>query len=60
LHRPLRGHRHNFIDSVSGETVYDAKCSCGKEYMVDSPFGWFGTKVEKDTTAPAPGQEGGE
>lgn len=59
LHRPLRRHRHNFIDRVSGQTVYDAKCSCGKEFMVDSPFGWFGFKVEKGNAQPQRGQEGG-
>lgn len=53
IHRPLRGHSHNFIDRVSGKTVFNVKCPCGKEYMVDSLFGWFGTKVEKNTTAPA-------
>ncbi len=46
IHRPLFNHHHNFIDSVSGETVFNAECSCGKKWMVDSPFGFFGDKVE--------------
>lgn len=46
-HRPLRGHRHNFIDKVSGDTVYNAECPCGKKWMVDSPFSFFGCKVER-------------
>ena len=47
-HRPLVNHHHNFIDKVSGKTVYDAECPCGKKWMVDSPFGFGGFKVEKD------------
>jgi len=30
IHRPLKNHHHNFIDRVSGKTVYDAICPCGK------------------------------
>jgi len=47
LHRPLRGHHHNFIDKVSGLTVYNATCPCGKKWMTDSPFKFFGFKVER-------------
>ena len=46
-HRPLQKHSHNFIDKVSNKTVYNAKCPCGKKFMVDSPFGYFGSKVER-------------
>jgi len=45
IHRPLSGHRLSFIDSVSGQTVYVAKCPCGKKWMVDSPFSMLGFKV---------------
>ena len=47
LHRPLKQHHHNFIDKVSGKTVYTAKCPCGIEWMTDSIFGWFGFKVKR-------------
>ena len=46
-HRPLYNHRHNFIDKVSGKTVYNAECSCGIRYMVDSPYGFLGFKVKR-------------
>jgi hypothetical protein len=46
IHRPLSDHHHDFIDQVSGKTVFNAVCSCGKKWMVDSLFGWFGFKVE--------------
>ena len=45
VHRPLKGHTLQFIDRVSGKSVYKAMCSCGKEWLVDSPFGFFGTKL---------------
>ena len=47
IHRPLKGHTHNFIDKVSGQTVYNAECPCGKKWMVDSPFSFGGFKVER-------------
>jgi len=47
-HRPLKNHHHNFIDKVSNKTVFNAECSCGKMFMVDSPFWFFGFKVEKE------------
>lgn len=50
LHRPLKNHRHNFIDKVSGSTVFNAECNCGKKWMVDSCFGFFGDKVENPET----------
>jgi len=47
VHRPLKNHHHSFIDKVSGKTVYRAKCSCGGEWLVDSPFGYSGSKVNR-------------
>jgi len=46
-HRPLKNHKHSFIDRVSGATVFNAECGCGKKWMVDSCFGFFGDKVER-------------
>ncbi len=46
VHRPLRGHTQSFVDCVSGNDVYDAECSCGRTWMVDSQFGFFGSKVK--------------
>ena len=51
IHRPLQEHHHNFIDSVSGDTVYDAVCPCGKKWMTDSRNGYLGFKAEKSCTA---------
>jgi hypothetical protein len=48
IHRPLIGHSHNFIDKVSGKTVYDVKCPCGKRWMTDSPFKYFGFKCPRN------------
>ena len=44
----MRNHHHNFIDSVSGKTVFNAECPCGKRWMVDtlSPITFF--KVDRD------------
>lgn len=47
VHRPLRGHRHDFVDIVDGKTVYVAQCPCGQAWLVDSPFGFLGFKVRK-------------
>jgi len=46
IHRPLRNHYCNFIDKISGKTVFEAECPCGKKWMTDSPGGW-GYKIEK-------------
>jgi hypothetical protein len=46
-HRPLSGHELAFTDCVSGNTVYDAKCGCGRKWMVDSTSGYLGFKVER-------------
>ena len=47
IHLPLKNHRTDFVDSVSGKMVYTANCPCGKQWMVDhqSKFSFF--KVEK-------------
>jgi hypothetical protein len=46
-HRPLKNHKYNFTDKVSGKTVFNAVCPCGKKWMTDSPFGFFGCKVDR-------------
>lgn len=47
IHRPLFNHWYNFTDKVSGKSVYNAECFCGKKCMVDNCFGFFGFKVER-------------
>jgi hypothetical protein len=47
VHRPLSGHSHLFVDSVSGKTVFGARCPCGRRWMVDSLYGFLGFKVER-------------
>jgi hypothetical protein len=47
IHRPLTIKDCAFIDQVSHKEVFNAICHCGKRWMVDSPFGWFGFKIEK-------------
>lgn len=46
IHRPLIGHSCQFIDQISHKEVFKAKCPCGKIWLVDSLFGFFGDKVE--------------
>lgn len=46
IHRPLFNHKEFFVDKVSGNQIYDAECSCGKKFMVDSLLGYCGFKVE--------------
>ena len=42
----LVNHTHNFIDKVSGKTVYNTECDiCGKKYMSDSPSPLLGFRV---------------
>jgi len=48
IHRPLSEHHYDFKDKVSGKTVYNSVCSCGKRWMVNSRWGWFGFKTEKE------------
>ena len=48
-HRPLFDHREFFVDSISGKTVFAAECKCGLRWMVDSPNGWLGFKVQRNT-----------
>lgn len=52
IHRPLFGHAHRFVDCVSGKDVYKAECPCGKKFLVDSVFGWFGDKMEIEEKKP--------
>jgi len=44
-HRPLSHRVFSFIDVVSGRTVYNAECSCGLKWSVDSTSGFRGHKV---------------
>jgi len=48
IHRPLKIKDCNFVDIVSGKEVFNASCSCGKTWLTDSVFGWFGFKVERN------------
>ena len=40
-----------FVDIVSGKTVFEAVCPCGKHWMTDSVFGFPGFKVEMKRAA---------
>lgn len=42
----MRGHSLNFIDIASGKPVYNAECSCGRKWMVDTLFPLTMFKVE--------------
>ncbi len=46
----LKNHRHNFIDQVSGETVFNADCRCGLVFMVDTlfPMPFFKVRITRD------------
>jgi len=48
LHWFMTGHEPDFVDCVSGKTVYIARCPCGRHWLVDttSPFPLF--KVESN------------
>jgi len=48
IHRPLRIKSSSFTDAVSGATVFNAECSCKKQWLTDGVFGWFGFRVPKD------------
>lgn len=48
IHRPLINREHCFVDRISGASVFRAECMCGKKWLTDSTFGWFGTKVEME------------
>ena len=50
IHRPLKNHTYDFTDKVSRMTVYEAECSCGIKWMVDSPFKYFGHKIKKESS----------
>lgn len=43
----LKNHKHNFIDVVSGRTVYNGYCRCGKVFMVDTLFPMPSFKVDR-------------
>ena len=47
----LKNHMHNFIDVVSGKTVWTAECRCGKKFMVDTlcPIADFKVELEENT-----------
>ena len=47
IHRPLKIQGCAFIDQVSHKEVFRATCWCGKKWLTDSVFGWFGFKMEK-------------
>ena len=47
IHKPLTGHTYHFTDTVSGKSVYIAKCPCGREWLTDSPFSFFGFKIAR-------------
>lgn len=32
----MQNHTSNFTDKVSGKTVFNATCACGKKWMVDT------------------------
>lgn len=43
----MKNHAYNFTDFISGKCVYDAECSCGRKWMVDTLFPITIFKVEK-------------
>ena len=47
IHRPLKILNCDFIDRVSGKEVFNATCPCGKKWLTDSVFGWFGFKTKR-------------
>ena len=55
-HRPLFGHEQLFRDMISGKPVYKAKCSCGREHMVDSTGGYSGFTFETKASKKARGK----
>lgn len=48
IHRPLKVGYGLFTDIVTGNTVREATCPCGKKWMTDSVFGWFGFKTKRE------------
>lgn len=36
LHWPVHGHKHDFVDNVSGKIVFLVVCPCGKSWLIDS------------------------
>jgi len=50
IHRPLKIKDCAFIDQVTHKEVFNAICPCGKKWLTDSVFGWFGDKMLKEAT----------
>ncbi len=48
LHWRMKLIQSLFIDVVSGQTVFEAVCPCGKHWMIDSVFGFPFFKVPMD------------
>lgn len=48
MHQPLTKHDSNFVDVVSGKTVFNAECPCGIKWLTDSSSKWFGFKIKKE------------
>ena len=48
----LTNHTSKFYDFIGMKNVYEAKCRCGKTWIVDSlnPLGGFRFEKEKDKT----------
>jgi len=46
LHWKMKILHSLFIDRVSGETVFEAECPCGRHWMIDDVFGFPFFKVE--------------
>ena len=44
----LEGHKSLFADTISGKTVFKAKCQCGIEWLTDSMFPINVSKVRND------------
>ena len=51
IHRPLKKHKFIFVDGISHKSVYEAECSCGKIWLVNSTCGFFGHKVRSHETS---------
>lgn len=48
LHWRMKLGERLFTDIVSGKSVFDATCPCGKHWMVDSTHGFPTFKVERN------------
>lgn len=45
----LTNHEHSFVDRVSGNSVFEASCNCGKKWLTDSLLPLIGFRVLKDS-----------